>query len=55
MRITITALVSALAATPVAFGQLDAKIKAKGNGFYTLVAITIVHTDAGVAACAPLA
>ncbi|KAG8684978.1 hypothetical protein FRC08_013379, partial [Ceratobasidium sp. 394] len=37
MRITITALVSALAATPVAFGQLDAKIKAKGKVYFGAV------------------
>ncbi|KAG9079429.1 hypothetical protein FRC06_007731, partial [Ceratobasidium sp. 370] len=38
MRIAATALISALAATPVVFGQLDAKIKARGKVYFGAVA-----------------
>ncbi|KAG8740308.1 Endo-1,4-beta-xylanase F3, partial [Ceratobasidium sp. 428] len=34
MRFTATVLVSALAATPVVYGQLDSKIKAKGKRYF---------------------
>ncbi|KAG9089794.1 hypothetical protein FRC06_001390 [Ceratobasidium sp. 370] len=47
MRITTTALITTFVATPIVFGQLDAKIRAKGNDFCTLVAIMIVHAKAG--------
>ncbi|KAG8740147.1 hypothetical protein FRC10_004706 [Ceratobasidium sp. 414] len=47
MRITPIALTSSLAATPLVFGQLDAKIRAKGNNFCTPVVVMIVHAKAG--------